>query len=149
VTSNDEMQNALLAIYSRLSTIEGKVTLVARADRERILAVLEEVIQKMPIIGQMYLLLDGQRTQRQVLVELGRFGITSSEPTVSRRMSEMSSEYGIADLVTGGNSKVYRKNREMEDVLNLSKRVKEWLVAANQIVPEQPPARRPRKGRNG
>jgi arginine repressor len=84
----------------------------------------------------MYLLLDGQRTQRRILDELGRYSIQASQPTVSRRMDEMSSEYGIADLVIGGNSKVYRKNREMEDVLNLSKRVREWLESTGRTIPQ-------------
>jgi hypothetical protein len=143
---NDEIQNALLAIHSRLSTIEGKVTLVARADRERILEVLEEVVRRSPLIGQIYLLLDGKRTQREVHEELTSHQITTSQPTVSRRMSDMSSEYGIADLVKGGAVKIFRKNREMEDVLNLSKRVREWLEAENQPVPEQQTRRRKKRG---
>jgi hypothetical protein len=135
-SAQDEIHNALLAIYSRLNTIEGKVTLVARADRDRILGVLEEVVKRNPLIGQIYLLLDGRRNQRDILAELKRFGIETSEPTVSRRVSDMSTEYGLADLVQGGSAKVFRKNREMEDVLNLSKRIREWLEREHRVVPE-------------
>jgi hypothetical protein len=145
MTSDEEIHNALLAIYSRLNTIEGKVTLVARADRERILQVMEEVLRQRPLVGQIYLLLDGTRTQREVHEELAKYSITPSQPTVSRRMDDMSKEYGIADLVKGGAVKVFRKNREMEDVLNLSKRIVEWLEEEGEVVPKQPQRRRRRK----
>ena len=142
MTSDEEIQNALLAIYSRLNTIEGKVTLVARADRDRILGVMEEVVRQRPLVGQIYLLLDGKRSQREIHEELAKHGITPSQPTVSRRMDDMSKEYGITDLVKGGAVKVFRKNREMEDVLNLSRRIVEWLEDENQAVPQQPQRRR-------
>ena len=116
---DEEIQNALLAIHSRLGTIEGKVTLVARADRKRILEALKEVVEKNPLVAQIYLLLDGKRNQGDIFEELGKRGIKTSAMGVSRRMREMETEYGIADLVQGGRSKILRKNREMEDVLNL------------------------------
>jgi hypothetical protein len=144
MASDEEIQNALLAIYSRLNTIEGKVTLVARADRDRILGVLEDVVRRQPLTGQIYLLLDGKRTQREVHEELAQHGITPSQPTVSRRMSDMSTEYGIADLVKGGAVKVFRKNREMEDVLNLSTRIRQWLADEGQVAPQQ--AQRRKRG---
>ncbi|HEX8102061.1 MAG TPA: hypothetical protein VF533_05590 [Solirubrobacteraceae bacterium] len=143
--SDEEMQNALVAIYSRLGTIEGKVTLVARADRERILSVLEAVVRKTPLVGQIYLLLDGKRAQRQILEELTMHGITTSEATVSRRMAEMATEHGIADLVKAGATKVYRKNREMEDVLNLSKNMLKWLAEEDASLPVEVKTRK-RKG---
>lgn len=127
MATEDEIQNALIAIHSRLGTIEGKVNLVARADRDRILAELEKTVRKDPLVGQIYLLLDGKRTQKQVQDALGGFGIKPSQPTVSRRMSDMATEHGIADLLTGGASKIYKKDSEMETVLNLSKNVKKWL----------------------
>lgn len=135
MAADDEMQNALVAIHSRLGTIEGKVTLVARADRERILQVLLGVVRKNTMVGQIYLLLDGKRTQRQIRDELAKHGVETSEATVSRRMAEMATEHGIADLVAAGATKVYRKNREMEDVLNLSKNVRKWLANESATVP--------------
>jgi hypothetical protein len=128
VPSDEDIHNALLAIHSRLNTIDGKVTLVARADRDRVLEVLEEAVRRTPMLGQIYLLLDGKRSQRQILAELASSGVTTSEATISRRMADMASEYGIADYVTTtAAGKIYRKNREMESVLNLTSRIKRWL----------------------
>lgn len=144
MSTDEEIQAALLAIHSRLGTIEGKVTLVARADRERIVAVLEEVIRSKPIIGQIYLLIDGTKTQTEIREALAALGVSTSPMTVSRRMDDMLTEYGIADLVRAGQVKVIRQNREMEDVLNLSKRVRTWLEEMGQPLPPAPGQRRGR-----
>jgi hypothetical protein len=141
---DEELQNALLAIHSRLGTIEGKINLVARAEREELLRVLEEAVRRDPLLGQIYLLIDGKRTQQEILAELTTFGILSSQPTVSRRMGNLVTEYGIADPIGVGAGTVFRKNRAAEDVLNLARRVRKWLESEQQPVPETP-TRRPRK----
>lgn len=131
----DEIHRAILAIYSRLSTIDGKVTLVARADRDRILDALREVVTKSPRLGQIYLLLDGKRNQRQIGEALEGIGVMVSEATISRDMSDLAGEHGVADLVKSGNDRVYRKNREMEQTLNLSKNMRKWLKEAGESIP--------------
>jgi len=146
VPDDAEIQNALLAIYSRLGTIEGKVNLVARADRAKVIDVLEEAFRKDPLLSQIYLLLDGKRTQQEVVDELARFGITPSQPTVSRRMANLVTEYGVADPAGTGGGAVLRKNRAAEDVLNLTKRVRGWLTSAGLPIPEDP-VRKPRRSR--
>jgi hypothetical protein len=139
MATDEEIQNALLAIHSRLGTVEGKVTLIARADRDAILPVLEAAIRQSALIGQIYLLLDGKRTQKQIKEELDKHGINTTEMTVSNKVRDMATEYGIADLVSGpGAGKTYRKNRAMEDILNLSKRVEEWLKGEGETVPKKP-----------
>ncbi len=124
MAADEEIQNALLAIHSRLGTIEGKINLVARAEREEILMVLEEAIREDPLLGQIYLLLDGKRSQRGILEELKKHDISSSQPTVSRRMAELVTEYGIADPIGTGAGTVLRKNRAAEDVLNVTRRIR-------------------------
>lgn len=140
--SEEEIQHALLAIHSRLGVIEGKVNLVARADRAHILEVLEGIIRKQPTVGQIYLLLDGKSTQRNIHEKLVELGIQSSEMTVSRRLNEMETEHGIADPIPQGPAKIYRKDREMENVLNLSKNIRQWLESDHQVVPEDATRRR-------
>jgi Trp operon repressor len=128
--ADEDIHNALLAIHSRLDTIDGKVTLVARADRERILEVLEAVVRRSPLVGRIYLLLDGQRSQRQIREELDRQGVSTSEATISRHMKNMAREDGIAQFVrtAAAGARIYRKNREMESVLNLTARIERWLA---------------------
>ena len=145
MATDEEIHNMLTGIYSKLGVIEGKVNLAARANRERLLAALEEAVRKDPLLGQVYLVLDGKRSQLEILGELAKFGITPSQPTLSRRMGELATEHGIADLVdaTGGKL-VLRKDREAERILNLSKNIRRWLGDEKKPIPETTP-RRPRK----
>jgi hypothetical protein len=137
-----EIHNALTAIHARLGTIDGKVTLVARSQRQPILAHFAAVIRRTPLVAQIYLVLDGRRTQREVVAELAKYGIEVHEATVSRRIGDMVTEHGIVELVGAGSAKVYAKNREMNDVLNLATNMRKWLEDAGHPVPLPPPKRR-------
>lgn len=145
MTDDDELHHALLAIHSRLGLIEGKINLVARAERQQILTVLEEAFRKDPLLAQIYLLLDGKRTQREIVAELEGHGVTPSQPTVSRRMTDLVNEYGIAEpRDAGGAATVLGKNRASEEILNLSRRARRWLESDEEIVPTDPARRRRR-----
>ncbi len=133
-----DAEDALWAVHSRLGTIEGKVNLVVRADRDRLVSILEKTIRADHLLGQIYLLLDGERTQQQVHEMLGTWGIETSQPTVSRRISAMETEHGIAVLVKSENVKVHRRDAEMEKMLNLSSKIKTWLTDEGAIVPIGP-----------
>lgn len=133
----DPLHDDLLAIHSRLGSIEGKVNLLARVDREQFIELLRESIAGKPILGQIYLALDGVRTQGEVIAHLDSFGIETSKATVSRRLGEMEREHGMIDLVKGGNSKVYGRDPTMEKILDLSANVRKWLTASGEPVPEK------------
>lgn len=138
MATDEEIQHALLAIHSRLGTIEGKINLVARADRDAVLEALRIAVGDFPLLGQIYLLIDGKRSQQEIMTELKSFGIGSSVATVSRRMRDLVTEYGIADEIREGASLMLRRNRAAEDILNLSRRVRKWLEDEKQVVPERP-----------
>jgi ribosome-binding factor A len=136
VATDAEIHSALLAIYSRLDVIEGKVTIIARTDRDKLLKVLEDVVTADPMIGRVYLALDGKKNQDQIVKELA-----SAKATISRKLTKMSREYGIVEVATeASNSKIYRHNREMEEVLHLSAKVEKWLekIAKAQAGPANP-----------
>jgi hypothetical protein len=141
MASNEDILQTLLNVQSKLGVIEGKVNLVARAERDAIRKLLEETVRRDPLIGQIYLLLDGVRTQKNVHESLAEYGITPSQPTVSRRMNQMETEHGIVDLVQGGNTKIYGQDPAMERVLNLSTHIRKWLAEEKQTIPEQPSRR--------
>lgn len=145
MATDEDIHNMLTGIYSKLGVIEGKVNLSARANRERLLAALEEAVRKDPLLGQIYLVLDGKRNQLEILAELTKFDIAPSQPTLSHRMGELATEHGIADVVdaTGGKL-VLRKDREAEKILNLSKNIRRWLTDDKEPIPEAT-TRRPKK----
>jgi hypothetical protein len=104
--------NALLSIYSRLGVIEGKVNLVARAHKQSSLEDIEQAVRKTPLLGQIYLLLNGSRTQTEILEELSTFSIRTSAMGVSRALKKLETEYGMADPVKAGTARVFRKDTE-------------------------------------
>jgi hypothetical protein len=144
VPTDEEINNALLAIHSRLGVIEGKVNLLARAHKQASLHDIEAAVRRSPLLGQIYLLLDGLRSQTEIHANLGQYGITTSPMSVSRALRDMEIEYGMAELVQGGSSKVFRKDPASERTLNLSANIRKWLTSQEQTVPE-PPQRRRRK----
>lgn len=142
MTENDEVHNALLAIHSRLGTIEGKINLLARVERDEILRFIEDAVSRTPLLGQIYLLLDGKRSQREILEELTAYSVETSQSTVSRRMDDLVTEYGIADPVgRKASERVLRRNRAAEDVLNLKRRIRRWLQEQGETVPLKPTRR--------
>ena len=129
MTTNEEIHDALMVIDSRLRTIDGKVNLLARANREPLLDALGTIIVARPIIGQIYLLLDGVRNQEEVTAELVAAGVKTSKSAVSRWLMDMHSEHGLVERVpTTGPGKTYRKNSELEHALNLTKKVEKWVA---------------------
>lgn len=145
MATDEDISNALFAIHSRLGVIEGKVNLVARAHKQSSLEDIETATRKRPLLGQIYLMLDGVRTQTEILEALRPHGITTNPMSVSRALRDMEREYGMADLVKGGSSKVFRQDSESERILNLSVNIRKWLAAEGQKVPERPQRRRRNK----
>lgn len=142
MVDDEHIHRDLLAIYSRLGVIEGKVNVLTRVDRDRHKEELKEVIAKQPLIGQIYLLLDGKRTQTEILEALKRNDIETSAMSVSRLLRDMETEHGIARLVKGGRTKVYGREPEMAKLLNLTTNITVWLEAAKENVPDKPKRRR-------
>lgn len=145
VAREDPVHADLLAIHSRLGVIEGKVNLVARAERANLLELLKETVASKPLVAQIYLVLDGNRTQTDILGELAKYKIQTSTFSISSRVQEMERDHGMIVLVKGGGSKIYARDSEMEKMLNLSRKMREWLAAADEIVPQPAKKRRRRK----
>jgi hypothetical protein len=144
--TEEEINNVLLSIHSRLGVIEGKVNLVARAHKQTSLEDIEAAVRAKPLLGQIYLLLNGVRTQSEILDRLRDYGIDTNAMAVSRAMKNLEREYGMADLVKGGDSKIFRRDAEAEQVLNLASNIRRWLGAEGKTVPEERQRRRRKKG---
>lgn len=127
-TTNEEIHAALMVIDSQLRMVDGKVNLIARANREPLLKALQEVVSKRPMIGRIYLLLDGTRNQDEIVAELKQSGAGGSPAALSRYLTDMQGEHGLIERVPGGRGKTYRKNRELEQILNLTKKMEGWVA---------------------
>jgi hypothetical protein len=127
-TTNEQIHDALMVIDSQLRMVDGKVNLIARSNREPMLRALQQVVANRPMVGRIYLLLDGSRHQEEITAELGKSGPATSTATVSRCLADMQGEHGLVERVPGGPGKTYRKNRELEQILNLTKKIEGWLA---------------------
>lgn len=132
----DDIHEELVAISARLGLIDGKTTLNVRANRDPILATLKGLVDKKPQLGQIYLLLDGKRSQHDLVLALRALGISTGDATVHRHL-DTAIEHGIAELVIDrkGAGNAYRKDPTMESVLSLSKNIRKWLEAAGETLP--------------
>ena len=139
MAADDEVQNALLAIHSRLGTIEGRVTLIARAERKVILDALEELVRGDRLIGQIYLLLDGSRSQSDVVQALTDAGIETNPMGVSRRITKMHTDHGLIELVRlgVGGARIFRKHTETRDGTEPVEEHGDSLKAEGATVPVQ------------
>lgn len=147
MATDDEIHEALTAIYARLGVLDGKATLNVRANRPQILKALEDLIADHSPLGQIYLLLDGKRTQTEIGAKLKALKLPGSHATVSRRI-DIVVEHGIAELVPDRDpGNVYRQDPTMESVLNLSRNVRKWLDAVGEPYPAAP--RRSARRRKG
>jgi DNA-binding transcriptional ArsR family regulator len=146
VASDEDIHDSLVAIHSRLGLIDGKATLTVRANRGPIIAALRELVTEKPLVGQIYLLLDGKRSQRDIRDDLAQRGVDVHEATVSRHIDK-AVDHGIAELLEDSRKrgKIYRKDANMEKILGLSKNVRKWLAEQDKIVPEEAKGKRKRK----
>jgi hypothetical protein len=134
-----------VAIHARLGTVEGRVTLIARNNREELLESLEEQLRAKPLIAQIYLALDGERNQTKVFKLLDKAGISTSQMAVSRNLKKMNTELGIVELASASGGNIYRKGDESEKVLDLSANARKWLKSLGKTDPAPPPGRKRRK----
>src|SRR5690348_4731344 len=81
----DEAERELRLIRMRLDAIEHTQEVLVRADHDRIWPPIEERFNADPLLAEIYLLVDGHRSQRDILAALKAKGITTTEATVSRR----------------------------------------------------------------
>lgn len=119
-----ETASEIQVIRYRLEAIEATQMLLVRDRSDSLLAEFIALFEKFPELKDLYCLIDGKRTQADLIAEMNKIGHRLSQPTISRRMMVLS-EHDLINLVyVNSNGHVYEKNRVVERVLRLSKRLK-------------------------
>jgi DNA-binding transcriptional ArsR family regulator len=127
---SDTIFNELRTIRSRVESIEKTQEVLVRAERDKILAEILPAFQADAALGQVYLLVDGRRGQREIsalLIATGTRG--ASESTVSRKL-EVLSEMDLVELTdrtAAGN--IYAKT-SIDRLLKLTRNVERILQKA-------------------
>ncbi len=141
--SDGDVQDAINAMNSRLGRMEGQLNLLTRVHGSAALRELEERVREKPLLGQVYLALDGKRTQDEIVAYLGEHGVTTSRPTVWRRIEDLERKLGIATFVRSEPSVIFRQSAEAESTLGASEAIRKWLADMDEPAP--PPAKRARR----
>lgn len=120
---SDAVFNELRTIRSRIESIERTQEVLVRAEADRILADILPRFREDLVLGQVYLLVDGIRGQRQITVAMSDAGMAgSSEATVSRKLEALR-DLDLVELVDRtAAGKIYAKT-QVDRLLRLSRHV--------------------------
>jgi hypothetical protein len=127
-----EVYNELRLMRARLDGIEAMQEIQIRADRERIEEPIWRQLSSDPVLAEIYLLVDGKRTQKQIAELLVSTGTMTTEMTVSRKMRVLLGELHLIEFADhGGRGKFYRKTR-LDRILGISRRLHQRKANAKQ-----------------
>jgi DNA-binding transcriptional ArsR family regulator len=118
----------LRAMRARLEGIEHRQEMLVRAHRKEILAEIWRYIDADPLIGEVYLVVDGKRTQQAIVEVLNRNGVKVSQPTVSRRLAKLMNELGLVEIVERDVSGIALRKSDLDKILHLSPKVERRLL---------------------
>lgn len=119
----------LRSMRARLEGIEHRQEMLVRAHRDEILDEIWRYIDGDPLIGEVYLLVDGDRTQQDIVAALKQKGIgPASQPTVSRRLSKLMNELGLVEISERDASGAALRKSDLDKILNLTPKVERRLA---------------------
>lgn len=90
---------------------------------DELLAKFKSFFAKHADLRDIYLAIDGRRTQGELVEAFKDAGKPMSEPTMTRRIEILRDAGLIERTGTESRGKVYRKNPNVEKILQLSKRI--------------------------
>lgn len=98
-----------------------------RAQADKILDALWHHIDRDETLGEVYLLVDGVRTQQDIVKGLQQRGVPASQPTVSRKLTRLMNEMGLIDIVDRTAAGTAYRKSELDRILHLAPKVEKRL----------------------
>lgn len=127
--SEADIFNELQLIRQRIERIEHTQEILVRADSERILQDVFTEMDADPTLAHVYLLVDGERGQGEIVAEMDAQGLPgASQPTVSRRLGKLQFLHLVEPIDRRGGVTIYLKTG-VDRILRLSERVRRRLDA--------------------
>jgi hypothetical protein len=109
-------------IRFRLDSIESTQEVILRHNSREYLDEILKLFANDSELRQVYLAIDGRRTQAEIVTYLVDSGVKISQPTASRRMTVLAEEGLIEEIAVGPSGGViWRRKDVIERVLRLSK----------------------------
>src|SRR5687767_6593095 len=88
----------LRVMRARLEGIEHRQEMLVRAHADEILSTVWEYIDRDEMLGVIYLLVDGTRTQKEIVAELKRRGTPLDASNVSRKLTKLMNNLGLVEV---------------------------------------------------
>ena len=115
-----ETADDIRTIRYKIESIETTQHLLLRERRPQLLEDILGLFDSVDKLTDVYLAVDGSRSQADIIQHLNASGMTVSQPTISRRMTTLEEEGLIEKLDVGERGVLWRKKQVVEKVLRLS-----------------------------
>ncbi len=125
-----ETADDIRTIRYRIESIETTQHLLLRVEAKELLAELLPLFETDENLERVYLALDQPRNQGQILEYLHELGVDMSQPTVSRKLTQLNDEGLIEKHGAGQGGVSWRKKEVVEKVLRLSRQIKKQRQGA-------------------
>lgn len=112
---------------ARLEGIEHRQEMLVRAHADEILQTIWDFIDKDAMLGEVFLLVDGKRTQLDIVAALKQKGISASQPTVSRKLTKLNIELGLVEIGDRDAAGTVYTKSELDRILHLTPKVERRL----------------------
>jgi hypothetical protein len=110
-------------IRRRLESVEHMQRVILRSQEDLVLKDFWKEVDRGEVIALMYLLIDGSRTQSEIVDELKRQDIRGgSHAAVSRRMDKLKDLNAIELLDITSSGRIYRRSA-LDNILNVGKKL--------------------------
>lgn len=121
-----ETAQEILTIRRKIEAIEGTQELLLRPVAAGVRKELfEEVFDKHKLLDEVYLAIDGSKSQAELLEALNEAGIEISHPTVSRRIGVLMEHRLVEEAEAGPRGVILRKKESIEGGLHLSRHLRD------------------------
>jgi hypothetical protein len=117
----------LRAMRARLEGIEHRQEMLVRAHSDEILATVWEYIDRDAMLGEIFLLVDGARTQKDILAELNRRGTPIAKGGLSTKLKTLRNELGLVEISERDATGATLRKSDLDKILHLTAKVERRL----------------------
>jgi hypothetical protein len=119
----------LRAMRARLEGIEHRQEMLVRAHSDEILATVWEYVDRDEMLGEIFLLVDGARTQKDILAELSRRGTPIAKGGLSTKLKTLRNELGLVEISDRDATGATLCKSDLDKILHLTAKVERRLEA--------------------
>jgi hypothetical protein len=118
----------LRAMRARLEGIEHRQEMLVRAHADEILDTVWEYIDNDPMLGTIYLHVDGKRTQKEIVAVLNKKGVTIDQSSVSRKLNKLRNDLGLVEIADRDATGAVLRKSDLDKILHLTPKVERRLA---------------------